>query len=129
MWNFCKGSKTEIDDNLVKLQAANPYVVITMLGSVALASSFTTIFFFFKRKPEQRPTFVTLQMMSINIFWVCFVAYFALLTSEEIVMTEQSLVQNLLATIGDVFLLMHDWLYIKEILSASLMLPIVMANF
>ena len=35
----------------------------------------------------------------------------------------------MLATTGGVFLLIHDWLYIKEFLSASLLLPIVMRNF
>ena len=39
-------------------------------------------------------------------------------------MSDQTQLQNVFASVGDLFFVIHDWLFTEEILRASLMMPI-----
>ena len=90
-----------------------------------------TIYIFKNRPIKDVPCFITLQMILLNGFWLFFMPYFVLLMYQmngEGESAKQTLVMNLLATIGDACLLLHDWLFTYQILEASLLLPNAIDN-
>ena len=51
-----------------------------MCGLCAVVTIYTTFVVFTRKHSIERPTFVTLQMVFLNVFWVCFVVYIVLLS-------------------------------------------------
>ena len=105
------------------------------MGIVAML---TTYYVYCRRKPEQRPKFVKIQLWLMQGVWIFMMAYFI----SEITMPElnghqqqqgedkhhkhQTWISNLLATICDLMLMTYDWLFFEQYLSAGLIMPIAM---
>jgi len=72
-------------------------------------------------------------MVFLNLFWALFLIYYGLLVndifSKGISVTNQTRTENLLATIGDLFFILHDWLFAIQFLDASLRMPIAINIF
>ena len=73
-------------------------------------------------------------MVLLNMFWMAYLAYFAIMMKNEqeddkdsnyqVVLTEETYLAAGLAATGDFLFLMHDWLFTEQYLSASLLMPI-----
>ena len=109
-------------------------ILIVMDGFCAISTVATTVYLFGKRNSQQRPLFVTAQMVLLNLFWMVYLAYFAIMTKREIeedeitnyeaVFTEESFLAASFAATGDFVFLLHDWLFTEQYLAASLLMPI-----
>ena len=87
------------------------------------------VVFGFKSKDE-RPMFVTWQTIWLGLYCICFVFYFA---GKYIGMdTEEKThhyLANTLATVGNAFFLMHDWIFTEQYVAASLNMPVIIKIF
>ena len=130
MGSLCSDSITENQSKLATLDQVNVIVILFFLAGCALVTVTATCYIFTRKNSDQRPLFVTLQMIFLNIFWMCFVVYFTSLfnnvfnTGGEII--EQEKIENMFATIGDTFFVIHDWLFTEQFLQSSLILPVAM---
>ena len=72
-------------------------------------------------------------MIFLNIFWILFAQYFwsiyESLASDETTHAQQVWFENFSATFADLLFIIHDWLFIEQILVASLMMPIALNTF
>ena len=82
-------------------------VIFTLVSIVAIIN---TIVIFRCKNVNERPLFVVLQTIFLNLFCVSYAIYFALelpILKKE----ENKAITNIVATIGDCFLTAHDWIF------------------
>ena len=101
-----------------------------MLAIEAMVLWPTTIYIFTQRSCKVIPAFVTVQMIFINIFLILHIAYISMIyeqyETESSKVPYQKPYQNLIATLADAFFFTHDWIFIEQMLSASLTMPIAL---
>ena len=81
--NFCDGSNSNIDESEHNLNIVNLYTCLTFTVLCAIATVASSIYIFCKRRGDQRPLFVTMQMVILNCFWISFMIYYAILVSQN----------------------------------------------
>lgn len=62
------------------MQLSNVIVVISLCILTAMVSVATTFYLFCKRSSEERPLFVSVQMVMLNLAWPCWLSYYISLT-------------------------------------------------
>ena len=72
-------------------------------------------------------------MILLNIFWLCLAPYYYMVfhssAQDNDHLAKQDEFMNLLATIGDLAFIIHDWLFTLETMMASLQMPIAIKLF
>ena len=132
---ICEGSRQEIEDNFRGVSVYSTYFIMVNFFILAVGVVFTSIFICARRKSVDVPRFVILQMICLNIMWVSFFIYYYfvlggyLRTSSDQSLPEQTQLENIIATVGDLMMLIHDWLFLEQYLEASLMMPIALKMF
>lgn len=122
---FCSGSNSYIDESQHDLNIVNLYTCIAFTVLCAIATVAASIYIFCKRRGDQRPLFVTKQMVILNCFWISFMVYYVILVGQKgDNISTQSQVDNIFASLGDLFFILHDWIFTQQYLSASLLMPI-----
>ena len=99
--------------------------------TIILAIAFT-IQIFFCRNSVERPRFVTAQTIILNLFWIFLVIYYIDITvkyNADESNEGDTMLQNFYSSTGDLFFILHDWLFISQYLQASLTLPIFIEFF
>ena len=104
------------------------FVDIAFLACCAIVTWSASLYVFCAKKSEQRPLFVTIQMLFLNLFVICFALYFSTVWGKEGVLSQKKL-GNLYATIGDTLFVIHDWLFTEQFLKTSLLLPVAFGNY
>lgn len=103
-------------------------VIFVLCSLTGLVSVGTTIFLFCRRSSEERPLFVTAQMIMLNLAWPCWLIYYTAVThrmiSEDTIIVKQTIWDNLFCSLGNFFFLIHDWLFIEQYINVSLVMPI-----
>ena len=108
----------------------NTWPIIAILIAIMLVTVCTTIYLFIWKMKDERPNFVITQMVFLNFYWmIYFVSFFGFLLpimrrgDGEDNYTGSGL-ENTMATMGDVCLMIHDWIYTEQYLEAALLFPI-----
>ena len=65
-------------------------------------------------------------MILVNGFWICSLTYYSTLYVAYQKDAKQANWQNIVATVGNIFFAIHDWIFTQEYLTASLMMPLAM---
>ena len=74
-------------------------------------------------------------MIFLNLFWMCSVTYYTLLYHKKAtpdtskVEEHQTQNMNIIATCGDAFFILHDWIFTEQIFNVSISIPIVINMF
>ena len=113
------------------LNASGAIVMTVLCVAEAVIVVGATIYIFRRWTIKQVPGFITLQMILLNLYWICLWAYEGILIKKAVSEhknASQTFYMNLIVTFGDLFLIVHDWLFTYRILEASLMMPIVMSR-
>ena len=114
---------------------ASDSFTVSLLGVQAMLTIFVTIYLYKTRSLSHIPCFVTIQMIFLNLFWMCSATYYTLLymknANKENSKVEEHQTQNMniVATCGDAFFILHDWIFTEQIFSVSLSIPIVIDMF
>ena len=131
--SLCDGTPDEIKAFMVKFESINCIVLFVFVGLCAVASLTATYYIFCNKNTEQRPLFVTLQMIFLNLFWLTMVGYFASMGTHTLrnhdPVSEQTKTENIIAALGDFWFIIHDWIFTEQYLSASLMMPAAIKMF
>ena len=92
------------------------YVEMSVSVVLLLVALFSTLYYFLKRSREERPTFVSVQLILMlcftifNLWEVCqYTVQIEKGGSSEI--DEPNFTENLLATLGDLVYIVHDWIF------------------
>ena len=116
-------------DDLTLMTISVSLVCTVAIGVVTLA---TTYIVYCRRKADQRPFHVKAQLYFLNVFWMAFVVYYAMLLDLSVDEDKRSRLDdwtlNMIASISDLMLIMSDYIYFEMYFSASLTLPIIL-NF
>ena len=131
MSSFCQESE---DGDWETQDATEEYLLWISIGSSALIfllTLTTSYIIFFRREKDQRPMVVMVQLGMLVGFCICYVVFnFLVLHSINDCPGDgngcRPWFANLLGTIENLFLLLYDWLFIEQYLSASLMLPVAL---
>ena len=75
MPDLCSGNSQEIQLFYDNLYHVDIIVVFILIALCALTSTIASLFIFCARSSDQRPLFVTLQMILLNLFWIIFLSY------------------------------------------------------
>lgn len=78
-----------------------------IVGLTSMVAFVTTIIIFFCKKRSERPSFVVIQTIAIDISCICFITYFLLLYYAE----HYVYLTNAIAIVADFFLYGHDWIF------------------
>ena len=107
------------------LSAVSTYIMYVLLAAGVIVSVIATYLIFCMRDRTERPLFVSLQVILLNFFWILFIVYCYM---EKNIKTEEGegKVSNLVVTVADLFITVHDWLLTEKFLSSSLLLPVVL---
>ena len=120
----CEGTYEDVQSFIDQHNVRIEYTMITLFavfGIITLAGSYVI---FCRRSAHQRPLFVSLQMISLFFFTFCFIPYYTILAEQSSYHKNDLL--NSLATVGDIGLVIHDWIFTEAHLSAYLYLPIAL---
>ena len=93
--------------DIVRAMLIASTVIFILVSIVAIIN---TIVIFRCKTANERPLFVVLQTIFLNLFCVSYAIYFALelpILKKE----ENKAITNIVATIGDCFLTAHDWIF------------------
>ena len=85
-----------------------------------------TMILFIGRTKQQRPCFVTLQVSLLWLSQFCFTSYDILIAAQKDSVDQQTALQNIIPTVGDLLFMIHDWLFTESFVSAALYLPITL---
>lgn len=115
--SICQGdfeSNIETTHNIFKVVATLGFSFILL---ISLCSVATTLYLLIYTKFADIPRFVTVQMLLLNIAWVCLLIYnlqilMTMLQDNFMSAPVQSLSLNFAATLGDLCYLLHDWLFL-----------------
>ena len=94
---------------------------------VGIVATTTTVYLLVKKRLNEIPHFVKWQMLLLHVYWISFLLYFWRF-DEVIAENEKSQFDNLLATIADLCLVINQWIFLEQFLSASFMLPIAIES-
>lgn len=105
----------------------NTWPVIVALLMIIIVTLITTLYLFICKRHSERPDFVMWQMLFLNLYWILFVSsLFDIVFQDSESASEQTqTIFETLATMADVCILIHDWIFIDAYLVVSMRLPIV----
>ena len=72
---MCQGNIEKIKTDLHDFAFVNSIVVTSLFFIQAIISLVSTIYIFTRRTCKEIPAFVTLQMICLNMFWLCMAPY------------------------------------------------------
>ena len=129
MVTFCQETENGEWETLDATEKYLLWISIASSAIIFLITLTTAYIIFFRREKDQRPTFVIIQLGMLVGFCIFYALYsfLALLNyndCDSLMCT--SWLANLLATIENLFLILYDWIFIVQYLSAALMLPIAL---
>ena len=113
----CKGSDAENHTFFENYEIFCQYFVLSVLFIWASVTVVTTFFIYLTRTCKEIPCFVTAQMILLNIVWISFTAYYSIVfmklkEGDDLYQDQESLFwENMLATCGNVCIIMHDWIF------------------
>ena len=129
MVQLCDGfdSGRGLTNTQIGLQYAN-----LVIGVTYSATSLFTCFFLYRKKGACKsvPLFVTLQMVALLIMVPFSLTFFSLLIldirnhDDGMLIQEQSISENSVATVESFLLMVHEWLYTDQFLKTVLWLKI-----
>ena len=100
---------------MAQLSRTNGFVVASLSGFEEVLVLTATVYIFSRRSLKTIPCVVTVQMVLLNIYSACLVAYNVIvilnLLDTNAVVASQTPTANLIATFGDLCFLIHDWLF------------------
>ena len=102
------------------------------LGVVMLIPALiTTYIVFFRRKADQRPMFVKVQLLLLNLYSVIWIIYFALVIHKlrddpAGGQLNGDTTINALAVLDDTAQALYDWIFFEQFFSAGIMMPIAL---
>ena len=126
MGGICKGTDAEISANLDEYDEITMSIVLGLVSIQAIITVVPTVYIFLKRERKEVSLFVWVQVISLNIFWACFLTYYILLVKQtDLLRSERHRVRdNMIATFAELAYIIHAWAMTEPIYTASLMLPI-----
>ena len=108
------------------LEWLNDYIVLGILFVIAGLIVVTTLYLFLIKKSDERPGFVQAQMILLNVYWILFVFSFFALNGRESERAKH--ISNTVATLADVCLIVCDWIFTEQYLSAALLFPLALLS-
>lgn len=108
-------------------------LVFLVISLIIVVSVGTSVVVFGCRSQNERPKFVLLQMIFLNIscfFFLCYMIFKGKQVKKDSSETEDEKLhitrfQNILLTLGDLFIFLHDWIFVQQYILASYNLPII----
>lgn len=111
-------------------------IEVSIFALNVIFTAAVTVFIFCYRSKEQRPTFVVWSTIFLNFFCIFYVIYFSLVVLDMVSqdgsdksVPKQTRTENIFATLGNFFMVSHDWIFTEQHIMASLNLPIVIQIF
>ena len=99
---------------------------ITLLMAIVLG--ITSYIVFCKRRPEQRPSYIKIQIYLGNGFCLFWIVYFSIVyyaTETQYGSIESwEFALNFLASIADTMMIIYDWLFFRQFILAGFLLPV-----
>ena len=131
MSSFCQESENGDWETQDATEEILLWISIGSSALIFLITLTTAFIIFFRREKDQRPMFVMVQLGMLVGFCIFYVVYnFKILHSLDDCPGDENgchnWFANLLGTIENLFLLLYDWLFIAQYLSAALMLPVAL---
>ena len=103
----------------------NDISTITLFSIYVISTLVCSYFIFCRRSADQRPLFVSIQMISLNFNWLILVPFYCIVLTQQHDY-HQDYLTNTLATVGDIGYIIHDGIFVEAHLKASLFLPIAL---
>ena len=112
MENWCDGTASQVH-SFIQIESRVEAIAAAVLWFICFVIVVsTTIYIYCKRDSCQRPTFVILQMALINLWLIMFAIFYICFDLKTYFKDrKQTLVENIFATLGDLFYLLHLWLF------------------
>ena len=100
--------------------------MISLLFEIGLllVGSLTTFILYCRRQSNQRPRYVQLTVLFMNISSILSLYYY--LSLYMMVQAENTAFQNTVQTFSDLFFFLFDWVFFYQYLSASMLLPVLL---
>ena len=113
----CKGSDGENHKFVEDYEVFSQFFVLSILFIWASVTVATTFFIYLTRSCKEIPYFVTAQMILLNLVWISYTAYYSIVfmkmeRGDDLYQDQEELFyENIMATIGNVSIIMHDWIF------------------
>ena len=95
------------------LEVVHDDVMYALLASGVIVSVIATYLIFCTRNRNERPLFVTLQVILLNFFWILFIVYVFL---EKHYGDDKTRLTNFFVSVADLCLSLHDWILTEKFL-------------
>ena len=115
---ICEGTSLSVEDTFYNVGLYSTYFVLANVSIMAIGTIFTSIFLCVRRKRDDVPRFVILQMICLNVLWITFAIYYYYVLGDytrfkhrEYELISQTKMENFIASVGTFSMLLHDWLF------------------
>ena len=134
VFDYCSSDRDQNKDSCHHVIRSTYIFVVVVFSVMSVISIVALVYIFSAKRSSERPFFVSLSMILLNLMLVCYIAFFAMVGEESLqlsgfVIPKISWFSNMVAIIGNIFWLIHDWLYTEQYLSACFYMPIAISIF
>ena len=104
------------------------YLIFSILIGIAMITF--TVYFFTKRKPEERPCFVVIWIILMHVFWVLNAVFFVqIMFVKENKHSWTNFGRDFESATADFAMSLADWILIEQLLYACFMTPTIIDAF